>query len=295
MTLRSKKIKQFLLVIALVLSCVLGAVIALTITSSNRSDFKVKIMHQLTYPLLVPSLYSLPDSVQYFYSNLEYRGVALSSGEFFVKIRYPIFRLPRVAAKRYEDWLLDEIFILGSNAPEKEIQEYKSRGDVEGYAQSCLNSWLADDEARYLGCLQESLAVNVEMNDAIVTLKVTHGGYWGDAHGDASVQHYMFDQNFQLLEPFFIISKEYLEDFKRLLIEEYHSQIQGYREYPEDYILCPDSFALTPGGLIAHYFGWSSAEGKPTVLIETKKFLKFLKQEYRAIYTGTNKAGKNDR
>lgn len=293
MILRSKKTKQFVIVVAIILTCVLGALIALTITSSNRSESKAKTMYHLTYPQLVPSLYSLPDSVQYFYSNLDYRGVAPSSGEFFVKIRYPIFRLPGVAAKRYEDWLLDEIFILGSNAPEKEIQEFKSQGDVAGYAQSCLNSWLADDEARYLGCLQESLAVDVEMNDAIVTLKVSHGGYWGGAHGDASVQHYMFDLSFRLLDPYSLISKEYLEDFTRLLIEEYHSQVQSYREYPEDYILCPDSFALVPDGLIAHYFGWSNAEGKPTVLIKPKKFIQFLKPEYRTIYTGTNKAGKN--
>lgn len=244
----------------------------------------------LTYPPFTKAAIPLPDTLQYFYSTLDYRGQALSTGDFFVYLKYPVFRLAAGPAKRYEAWLLDQVFTLGSNAESEVIQSYKDAADIPGYAQSCLNSWLSGEETQIMGCLQDSLAVEVPLNSEVVTLSITKGGFWGGAHGDASQQHYMFDRDFNAIEPYSVFETSQVDHFKKLLISEYERQVDPGREYSEDYKLNPDSFALVPEGIIAHYFGWSNAEGKPVVFIETNKFSQYLKPEYREMYRKLSQA-----
>ena len=245
---------------------------------------------KLTYPLLTDETLQLPDTLQFFYSTIECRGTALSTGEFYVKIKYPVLRLARSTARRYEDWLLGQVFILGTNAETEEVEAFRQSRDIAGYAQSCLNSWQAGAETRYMGCLQESLAVEIELNASLLSLKVSHGGYWGGAHGDASVQHYMFDQDFRALDPDAVFAAGTVEGFRKLLIAEFDKQVDPPRDYGEHYKLNPDSFALVPQGLVAHYFGWSNAEGKPVVFIEASKIRQYLKPAYREIYANQARA-----
>lgn len=281
---RARKI--VLLAVAGIVCIVLGMAIARFWPGDSKvTAGKSPASPSLAYPPLTPGEIPLPDTLQYFYVTHDYRGNALSTGEFSVKLKYPVFRLSEVAAQRYETWLLNQVFILESNAGKEEIQKYKIAKDISGYAQSCLDSWLSGEETRYTVCIQESLAVEVALNARIVTLSVTHGGYWGGAHGDDSVQHYMFDADFNPVDPYSVFESSQVGNFKKLLISEYDRQVHSNSSYDEDYKLNPDSFALVPDGLIAHYCGSCHADGKPVVSIATSEFLNYLKPEYREIYS----------
>lgn len=271
-----------------ILAFIAGGGLVHTFLSAQPNQLNTTLGTPLTYPPFTKAAIPLPDTLQYFYGTHDYRGQALSTGDFFVYLKYPVFRLAAQAAKRYETWLLDQVFTLGSNAEEVEILSYKKAKDIPAYAQSCLNSWLSGEETQIMGCLQDSLAVEVALNNEVVTLSVTKGGYWGGAHGDASQQHYMFDKDFNPIKPYSVFESSQVDLFKKLLISEYDRQVDPGREYSEDYKLNPDSFALVPEGIIAHYFGWSNAEGKPVVFIETSKFSQFLKPEYWEMYSILN-------
>jgi len=290
MKLISKRAKNIALLTAAGIMCVMqGTATAQVWPGNGKVTAEICLAPpSLTYPPLAPGKIPLPDTLQYFYVSLDYRGNALSTGEFSVKLKYPVFRFAEEAAQRYETWLLNQVFILGSNTEHEEIQQYKIAKDIPGYAQSCLDSWLSGEETRYMGCIQESLAVEVALNARIVTLSVTHGGFWGGAHGDDSVQHYMFDADFNPIDPYSVFEPSQVEHFKKLLISEYDRQVDSIRDYDEEYKLNPDSFALIPEGLVAHYYGWSFAEGKPEVSIDTSKFLNYLKPEYRDMYAQLN-------
>ena len=287
--------KTTLLVISVaILSFIAGGGLVHSLLAAQPKQLSGTPGSQLTYPPFTKAAIPLPDTLQYFCSTHDYRGQALSTGDFFVYLKYPVFRLAAQAAKRYETWLLDQVFTLGSNAEEVEILSYKKAKDIPAYAQSCLNSWLSGEETQIMGCLQDSLAVEVALNNEVVTLSVTKGGYWGGAHGDASQQHYMFDRDFNAIEPYTVFEPSQVDAFKKLLISEYERQVEPWQEYGEEYKLNPDSFALVPKGIIAHYFGWSNAEGKPVVFIETSKFNQFLKPEYREMYRKLSQAKVED-
>lgn len=67
------------------------------------------------YPLYSDKAFALPDTLHYFYNTIDARGIALSGGEFFVNLKYPVFRSEDKNVMRLVDWLDDQIFILGHN------------------------------------------------------------------------------------------------------------------------------------------------------------------------------------
>ncbi len=292
----NKKAKLMIIVIgAIVIAFAGGYLVSLSVSNRANREAKALLTYlqppPLTYPPFKDTRYPLPDSLQYFYVTLDYRGDALSSGEFFAWLKYPVFRLPDEAAKRYETWILDNIFSIFTNDEREVVEKYIQARNIHGYAQSCLNNRLIVDETQYMGSIIDSTIVEVALNAKIITMSVNWGGYWGGAHGDGSVQHYMFDTEFNPIEPYSVFEPSQVDDFQKLLISEYERQVKPFREYDDDYKLNPDSFALVPEGIIAHYYGWSYAEGKPVVTIETSKFLKYLKPEYREMYAELSKRG----
>jgi len=237
------------------------------------------------YPLFSGKPFTLPDSLQYFYNTVDARGIALSGGEFYVHLKYPVFRSEDKKIERLVDWLDQEIFILGHNGnDDDEVLRKRFKADYPGYANYTLNSWLSSEETTKMGCMRESLAVEVVLNTEVITMKTHHKGYWGGANGDDYVHYVMFDKNFNQTDFRTLVEDGKLDEFNLMLISEYEKNIVPWRDYGEYYKLNPDDLALIPEGLIAVYIGYVGAEGQPTMLIEPEKFIHFLKPKYRGIY-----------
>jgi hypothetical protein len=226
----------------------------------------------------------MPDTLQYFYNNVDCRGTAYSGGEFFVKLRHPVFRTRDRRISKLEDWIQEQSYILALENEGGNAEARKSFGhDYAAYARAVLNSWLSEPEWTRLGCVQESLAVELVLNSGVITLQVTHGGYWGGAHGSASVSYTMFDRNFDVLSMTSIFRPETLPDFQKLLAAEYDRQVDAFRDYSFDYKSNPASFGLTRDGCVARYESWDYAEGNPGVFIPYHRFEAYLRPEYRGL------------
>lgn len=135
-----------------------------------------------------------------------------------------------------------------------------------------------------MGCMQESLAVEVVLNSEVITIKTHHKGYWGGANGDDNVHYVMFDRKFNQIEFRSLLEPGKQDEFNRMLIAEYKRNIVPWREYDDNYKLNPDDLGLIPAGLIAVYIGYAHAEGQPTMIIKPDKFIDLLKPQYRGIY-----------
>jgi len=238
-------------------------------------------------PLYSDKPFALPDSLQYFYNTIDARGIALSGGEFFVYLKYPVFRSEDKKTEKLVKWLDDEIFILWyDGCDDTAILQKRFKANYTAYANFILNSWLSGEETTELGCMQESLAVEVVLNAEVITMKTHHKGYWGGANGDDYVHYVMFDKNYNQIDFRTLVEDGKLDEFNQMLIAEYKKNIVPWRDYDDNYKLNPDDLALIPEGLIVIYFGYAHAEGQPTMLIKPDKFIQFLKPQYRRIYDG---------
>lgn len=237
------------------------------------------------FPLFSEQSFTLPDSLLYFYNIIDARGIALSGGEFSVYLKYPVFRSEIRKIRKLVDWLDNEVFILAHNGREDNATIRNIfKADYPGYANYTLNSWLATEETTKMGCMQESLAVEVVMNSEIITMKVHHKGYWGGANGDDIVRYAMFDKNYNRIDVINIIEHDKIEEFNRLLIAEYNKNIDPWRDYDTNYKLNPDHMALIPEGVIVIYPGYAHAEGQPTMNVSLSKFIHLFKPQYRKMY-----------
>ncbi len=237
------------------------------------------------YPLYSDKPFALPDSLHYFYNIVDARGTALSGGEFFVYLKYPVFRSESKNIGKLVDWLDEEVFILGDNGDQdNEVIRKRFKADYPAYANYTLNSWLSNEEITKMGCMQESLAVEVVLNTVVITMKTHHKGYWGGANGDDYVHYAMFDEKYDQIDIRSLIELGRQDEFNKMLITEYNKNIVPWRDYDDNYKLNPDDLALIPEGLIAVYFGYAHAEGQPTMLIKPDKFVRFLKPQYRGIF-----------
>jgi len=229
--------------------------------------------------------FPLPDSLQYFYNTVDVRGIALSGGEFYVHLKYPVFRSEDKKIERLVDWLDQEMFILGHNGNDDNDALHKRfKSDYTAYANYTLNSWLSSEETTKLGCMQESLAVVVILNSEVITMKTHHKGYWGGANGDDYVHYVMFDKNYNQADIRTLVEDGKLDEFNQMLMAEYKKNIVPWRDYDDNFKLNPDDLALIPEGLIAVYFGYAHAEGQPTMIIKPGKFVHLMKSQYRNIY-----------
>lgn len=236
-------------------------------------------------PLYTDRPYTTPDSLQYFYNSLDARGKALSGGEFSVFLKYPVLRSESRNLSKLVDWLDDEVFILAHNGREDNATiRNMFKADYPSYANYTLNSWLATEETTKMGCIQESLAVEVVMNSEIITMKVHHTGYWGGANGDDMVRYTMFDKDYNRVDVRSVIENDKIAEFNRLLIAEYEKNIDPWRDYDTNYKLNPDYMALIQEGLIVIYPGYAHAEGQPTMYVSLNKFIHMLKPQYRKMY-----------
>lgn len=237
------------------------------------------------YPLYSDKPFALPDSLHYFYNTIDARGTALSGGEFYVYLKYPVFRSNDKKTEKLVDWLYGEIFILSHNGSEDNAALCKRfRSDYTAYANYTLNSWLSSEETTKMGCMQESLAVEVVLNKAVITMKVHHKGYWGGAHGDDIVRYAMFDKNFSPIDAKSMIASDKTTEFNSMLIAEYKRNIDPWRDYDDNYKINPEYMAFVPDGLIVIYYGYAYAEGQPTMLIKPERFAHLMKSQYRKIY-----------
>lgn len=258
---------------------------AILIVACKRPDHDSNFTQPAYYPLYSEKPFTLPDSLHYFYNTVDARGIALSGGEFFVCLKYPSFRSEDKNIERLVDWLDQEVFILVHNDNEKNAALRKIfKADYPAYANYILNSWLSSEETTKMGCIQESLAVEVVMNSEIITLKVHHNGYWGGAHGDDNVKYVMFSKNFELVSARTTIQQSKIKEFNRMLISEYNINIEPWRDYDDDYKTNPEYMALIPDGLIVIYSGYAYAEGQPTMIIKPIKFLHLLNPLYQSMY-----------
>lgn len=200
-------------------------------------------------------------------------------------LKYPVFRSEIRKIRKLVDWLDNEVFILAHNGREDNATIRNIfKADYPGYANYTLNSWLATEETTKMGCMQESLAVEVVMNSEIITMKVHHKGYWGGANGDDIVRYAMFDKNYNRIDVINIIEHDKIEEFNRLLIAEYNKNIDPWRDYDTNYKLNPDHMALIPEGVIVIYPGYAHAEGQPTMNVSLSKFIHLFKPQYRKMY-----------
>ena len=260
-------------------------ILLLLIGSCKRSDPGLESTNVTYYPLYFVKQFTIPDTLQYFYNTIDARGTALSGGEFFVYLKYPVFRSESKNIGKLVDWLDDQIFVLVDNGQEDtEVIRKRFKADYPAYANYTLNSWLSNEESTYMGCIQESLAVEVVLNTDVITMKTHHKGYWGGANGDDNVHYMMFDKNYNQIDIRSLIEDGKQDEFNQMLITEYNKNIVAWREYDDNYKLNPDDLALIPEGLIAVYFGYVHAEGQPTMLIKPDKFVRFLKPQYRGIF-----------
>lgn len=200
-------------------------------------------------------------------------------------LKYPVFRSESRKIKKLVEWLDDEVFILTHNGSEDNATiRNKFKADYPGYANYTLNSWLATEETTKMGCMRESLAVELLMNSEIITMKVHHKGYWGGANGDDVVRYTMFDKDYNRIDVRSIIEHDKIDDFNRLLIAEYEKNIYPWRDYDTNYKLNPDHMALIPEGLVVIYPGYAHAEGQPTMNVSLSKFIHLFKPQYRKMY-----------
>jgi len=277
---RSKCKQHFLTSAAIALATLL-----LLTGSCQRSDPDSLSSAGQYYPLYSDKAFILPDTLHYFYNSIDARGIALSGGEFSVYLRYPVFRSEDKIVLKLVDWLDDQIFILGHNGNDDNAALRKRfKADYPAYANYTLNSWLATEETTKMGCMQESLAVEVVLNSEIITIKTHHKGYWGGANGDDYVHYAMFEKKFNQVELRSLIEPGKLNEFNRMLIAEYKRNIVPWRDYDDSYKLNPDDLALIPDGLIAVYSGYAHAEGQPTMIIKSDKFVHLLKPQFRGMY-----------
>jgi len=268
----------FSLVIALV-------ILLLLIGACKWSDPGLDSTNVTYYPLYSGNHFTISDSLQYFYNSVDGRGIALSGGEFFVYLKYPVFRSEDKKTEKLVKWLDDQIFILGHNGNDDNAALRKRfKADYPAYANYTINSWLSSEETTKMGCMRESLAVEVVLNTDVITMKTHHKGYWGGANGDDYVHYVMFDKIYNQTDFRILVKDGKLDEFNQMLIAEYKKNIVPWRDYDDNYKLNPDDLALIPEGLIAVYFGYARAEGQPTMLIKPDKFLRFLKPQYRRIY-----------
>lgn len=261
------------------------ALLQLLTGSSMRSDPDSLSSAMQYYPLYSDKAFALPDTLHYFYNTIDARGIALSGGEFSVYLKYPVFRSEDKNIMKIVNWLDDEIFILAHNGTEDDANiRQKFKADYPAYANYTLNSWLAIEETTKMGCMQESLSVEVVLNSEVITIKTHHKGYWGGANGDDYVHYAMFDEKYNQIEIMSLIEPGKQDEFNRMLIAEYKRNIIPWRDYDNDYKLNPDDLALTPEGLVAVYSGYAHAEGQPTMIIKPDKFIDLLKPQYRGVY-----------
>lgn len=237
------------------------------------------------YPLYSDKVFALSDTLHYFYNTIDARGVALSGGEFSVYLKYPVLRSEDKNVMRLVDWLDDQVFILGHNGNDDNVALRKRyKADYPAYANYTLNSWLATEETTKMGCMQESLSVEVVLNSEVITMKTHHKGYWGGANGDDYVHYAMFDKKFNQIKIRSLLEPGKQDEFNQMLIAEYKQSIVPWRDYDDNYKLNPDELALIPDGLIAVYSGYAHAEGQPTMIIKPDKFIDLLKPQYRGVY-----------
>lgn len=247
-------------------------------------------MSSVIYPLFSGKPFPLPDTLQYFYNTIDARGKALSGGEFFVKIKYPIIRSDNKKAKIFENWFREQIFQLAlQDIPEIEDEAAYFGNNFTAYANQTLNSWLSYEESTYTGCIQESLAVEIILNSKILTFKVSQRGYWGGAHGGSTNVYTMFDLDFNMINLKSLIEPDMFDDFQKLMIKEYDLQVDPFRDYDDNYKSNPESCGLTPSGLISQYYSYVYAEGNPQVIIPYRKILPYLKSEYQDVFSNTKK------
>jgi ABC-type cobalt transport system substrate-binding protein len=270
----------FLIIIRFVL-----VISMLFIVTCKRSDRDFKKTDTPYYPVYIDQPFTVPDTLHYFYNTVNANGIALSGGEFSVFLKYPVFRSEDKKIERLVDWLDDEVFILAHNGRDDKVAiRNRYKANYSGYANYTLNSWLATEETTKMGCMQESLAVEVAMNSEIITVKVHHKGYWGGAHGDDNVKYVMFSKSFEPISTISIIHPSKINELNRMLISEYKKNIEPWRDYDDDYKTSPDYMALVPEGLIVIYPGYANAEGQPTMMIKPKKFVHLLKPLHKSMY-----------
>lgn len=261
------------------------AILLLLTGSCKRSDSDSLSTAIQYYPLFSDKAFILPDSLRYFYNTIDARGIALSGGEFSVYLKYPVFRSEDKNVLRLVDWLDDQIFILGHNGNyDNAALRKRFKADYPAYANYTLNSWLATEETTKMGCMQESLVVEVVLNSEVITIKTHHKGYWCGANGDDYVHYAMFDRKLNQIEFSSLIEPDKQDEFNQMLIAEYKQNIVPSRDYDDDYKLNPDGLALIPEGLIAVYIGYAHAEGQPSMIIKPEKFIHLLKPQYRGMY-----------
>lgn len=228
------------------------------------------------------------NSLDYAYKVVHKNGIPKSSGDFSIYIKYPVFSDDKM--ENLNNWVLNQTYSLyfedeNDTGNDNEQCFLKYGTDVNAYASFVLHSWLIGKESTWLGCMKESLAVEVVLNTAaLITMKVSHYGYWGGANGDNTVEYTMFDKDLNKIEPKSVILPEKIHNFNNLLVKEYGHQIDSWYDYGDDYKTNPYNMALTPKGFVVIYFGRSHAEGYPTMTIKPKKFTDWIKPEYKMIY-----------
>lgn len=283
-----KRSYALILLSLLILICI---VIALCLKHRDKGDASGSMATpSVVYPLFSGKPFPLPDTLQYFYNTIDTRGKALSGGEFFVKIKYPIIRSENKNAQKMENWLRGQIFQLAlESIPQIEDEAAYFGNNYTAYANATLNSWLSYEESTYIGCMQESLAVEIILNSKVLTFKVSHSGYWGGAHGDRTEAYTMFDQDFNMLHLNSLIEPDKFDDFQKLMIQEYDLQVDPFRDYDDNYKSNPESCGLSSSGMISQYFSYDYAEGNPQVIIPYLKILPYLKSEYQDVFSNTRK------
>lgn len=244
------------------------------------------------YPLYAEEPFEMPDTLHYFYNSIDSRGKALSGAEFFVHLKYPVFRSEDPKIMKLVEWLDGQIFVLMYNDYDpKGPAEKRFKANYPAFANYTLNSWLAYKETTYLGCMRESLAVTVALNADVITMKVHHKGYWGGANGNDIVRYNMFDKTYDPINMRSILAPDKIADFNSMLISEYHKNIEPWWDYDEYYKLNPDYMALIPEGLMVIYPGFAHAEGQPTMLVKPKKFVHLLPENFQKIYAKKRNEG----
>lgn len=266
----------------------LAVIVFFTSRPGKSSEFtppEIKIANPAFYHLFSEEPFEMADTLHYFYNTFITRGVPISTGDFHIYMHYPVFRSEDTNTLKLVYWLDDYLFDLMDVYYEKQdLVRNRFWHNHPAHANYVLNSWLSHEDSSKMGCLYDSLTVQVVLNSELITFRIHSRGYWGGAHGGDYAVYQMFDRNYDEFELRNAVLPEKMAEFNQLILNEYNRNIKPWRDYDTRYRINPEYFAFIPEGIVAIYGGYAYAEGNPSMQIPKEKFIHLLKPQYHRIF-----------
>lgn len=227
---------------------------------------------------------SPPDSLYYYYNEIRSEGLSARETPYTISVKYPVALNVHESKRQLFNDYINEIVNskLGGHLSDKDRVD--SKYDHTALIDAVMQAWLTDDYTNQIICMEDSITIEVVLNSDVLTLKTSHWGYWGGAHGDYTEEYLMLDKDLMPIDQSAIIDPQKLSRFNILLSSEFDHTNHTFRTYTQQQITNPDEYALTRDGLIVVYYGSCTAEGNPQTLIKSEKIADLLASPYREVF-----------